>query len=179
MRAAAAREPLFERIDYRETTKVAVGVLESSAPPPLELATEIAAKCDVESRKLTMLFAPTSSLAGTIQIVARSVETALHKLVELGFDMGQIESGFGTAPLPPVSHDDLVGIGRTNDAILYGSHVTLWVHGEDDSLVDIAARLPASASEDFGQPFLEVLNQYDRDFYKIDPMLFSPPRSNW
>ena len=69
-----------------------------------------------------------------VQIVARSVETALHKLHELGFDLTRIESGWGVAPLPPVAADDLAGIGRTNDAILYGGEVTLWVRGDDASL---------------------------------------------
>ena len=52
---------------------------------------------------------------------ARSVETALHKLAELKFDLSRIVSAHGTAPLPPVAADDLAAIGRTNDAILYGA----------------------------------------------------------
>ena len=40
-------------------------------------------------------------------MVARSVETALHKLHELKFDLNQIVSAFGTAPLPPVATKDL------------------------------------------------------------------------
>ncbi len=32
-----------------------------------------------------------------------SVETALHKLFELGFDLSRVESGFGIAPLPPAA----------------------------------------------------------------------------
>ena len=34
--------------------------------------------------------------------------------------------------------------------------------------------LPASASRDYGTPFREIFKRYDNDFYKIDPMLFSP-----
>ena len=164
MRALAGREALFDRIGCRESDNLAVGVLESGTPPPLEVAVQVAAKCDVGSRRLTLLYAPTSSLAGTIQVVARSVETALHKLDELGFDVCKVESGFGSAPLPPVSADDLVGIGRTNDAILYASHVTLWLRGEDDHLRELATQLPAASSADFGQPFLEIMKRYDHDF---------------
>jgi methenyltetrahydromethanopterin cyclohydrolase len=118
--------------------------------------------------------APTASQSGTIQVVARSVETCLHKLLELGFDPKRIESGLGTAPLPPVAEDDLAAIGRTNDSVLYGGEVTLWVRGDDDSLRDIGPRVPSSASPDFGQPFAEIFRRYDHDFYKIDPHLFSP-----
>jgi methenyltetrahydromethanopterin cyclohydrolase len=34
--------------------------------------------------------------------------------------------------------------------------------------------VPASASRDYGEPFGNVLEQADWDFYKIDPLLFSP-----
>jgi methenyltetrahydromethanopterin cyclohydrolase len=34
--------------------------------------------------------------------------------------------------------------------------------------------VPASASRDYGAPFVEVFERYNRDFYKVDPMLFSP-----
>ncbi|HUK32924.1 MAG TPA: methenyltetrahydromethanopterin cyclohydrolase, partial [Vicinamibacterales bacterium] len=37
-----------------------------------------------------------------------------------------------------------------------------------------AERLPASASKDYGTPFFDIFKRYDSDFYKIDPMLFSP-----
>ena len=109
-----------------------------------------------------------------MQIVARSIETALHKLLELGFDLKSIESGIGVAPLPPVAADDLVAIGRTNDAILYGGEVTLWVRSEDATLEAIGPRVPSSASSDFGQTFAAIFERYQRDFYKIDPHLFSP-----
>src|SRR5258707_6560157 len=77
--------------------------------------------CDrlvIPPAKLTLLAAPASSLAGNIQVVARSLETALHKLYELKFDLSQIVSGSGAAPLPPVAVQELRAIGRNNDAIL-------------------------------------------------------------
>jgi methenyltetrahydromethanopterin cyclohydrolase len=120
------------------------------------------------------MVARTSSLAGTVQIVARSVETALHKLHELGFDVRRIKSACGSAPLAPVAADDQAAIGRTNDAILYGGRVTLWVHGDDDSLIDVGRRVPASASPAYGKPFVEIFRDAGGDFYKIDPLLFSP-----
>ncbi len=174
MRAAAAKEPLFEKIGYRELSEVAVGVLETRQNPPHELSAEIAADCRVAPTKLVLCLAPTASQAGTVQVVARSVETCLHKLFELGFDPKRIESAIGTAPLPPVAKDDLAAIGRTNDAVLYGGEVTLWVRGDDDSLREIGPRVPSSASPDFGEPFAAIFQRYDCDFYKIDPHLFSP-----
>jgi methenyltetrahydromethanopterin cyclohydrolase len=174
MRAAAAKEALFDKIGCTEKPDVAVGVLETRDAPPDDVCRDLAGQCGVAPEKLTLLFAPTASLAGTVQIVARSVETALHKLVELGFDLRRVESGFGTAPLPPPSADDLTAIGRTNDAILYGGEVTLFVRGDDASLETIGPRVPSGASPDHGQPFAAIFERYHRDFYQIDPHLFSP-----
>ncbi len=174
MRAAAAREPLFEDLGYREMAETCVGVLESGKLPPDAVCREIAAKCGIEPSRLTLLVAPTRSPAGTLQIVARSVETALHKLHELGFDLSRVEKGWGSAPLPPPAQDDLAAIGRTNDAILYGSRVTLHLHGDDASIEEFGARVPSLESADYGRPFAEILAGYGHDFYKVDPLLFSP-----
>jgi methenyltetrahydromethanopterin cyclohydrolase len=174
MRAAYAKEALFEHIPGREKPSVAVGVLETRKLPPAEVVAYLSERTGVQAEGLTLLCAPTASIAGTIQIVARSVETALHKLHELKFDLSEVVSGYGVAPLPPVAADDIGAIGRTNDAILYGAQVTLWVRSDDEQLAAIGPRVPSSASPDHGAPFVEIFERYHRDFYKIDPMLFSP-----
>ena len=174
MRAAAAREELFRKLDYRETPGTCTGVLEAAKLPDDAVFEFIAEKTGVEPRHTALLVAPTASQSGTVQVVARSVETALHKLFELGFDVERIESGFGTAPLAPVAADDLAGIGRTNDAILYGGRVTLWIRGDDESIAAIGPQVPSAASAVHGRPFLEIFESAGRDFYAIDPHLFSP-----
>ena len=176
MRAAAAKEALFSTIGGTEQAEHAVGVLETRQFPPDAVCRDVAAACGVSPEGLTLLLAPTASLAGTVQVVARSVETAMHKLFELGFDLRRVESGFGFAPLPPPAGDDLAAIGRTNDAILYGGEVTLFVRGDDASLEAVGPRVPSGASSDHGQPFATIFQRYNRDFYKIDPHLFSPAR---
>lgn len=174
MRAAAAREELFATLDYRENPAECVGVLESGRLPGEAVFEAIAGKTGISPKHISLAVAPTSSQAGTVQVVARSVETALHKLFELGFDVTRVASGYGVAPLPPVAADDLTGIGRTNDAILYGGRVTLWVRGDDESVAEVGPRVPANASDVYGKPFLEIFEDAGRDFYKIDPQLFSP-----
>jgi len=174
MRAAYGKEPLFDDIGHREQTDQAVGLLETSDMPTAEVCEDIADKCKVQPERLTLLVAPTNSQAGNVQVVARSVETSLHKLHELGFDLSRVESGWGIAPLPPVAGDALAGIGRTNDAILYGGHVVLYVRGDDDSIAEIGPQTPSIASSDHGRPFAEIFATYDHDFYKIDKHLFSP-----
>lgn len=174
MRATAGREPLFDDIGCREASARVVGVLETSKLPPSEVAEKIATDCKVAPENVLLLCARTASLAGTFQVVARSVETALHKLHELKFDLKRVVSGYGVAPLPPIAKDDLTAIGWTNDAVLYGGEVTLWVQADDDELHSIGPKVPSNASADFGEPFAQIFHRYNGDFYKIDPHLFSP-----
>jgi methenyltetrahydromethanopterin cyclohydrolase len=174
MRAAYGKEELFEHIPGREQAPVAVGCLESRKLPDDAVIDHLAKSLGLPANKVTLLVAPAASLAGTIQVVARSLETALHKLHELKFDLHTIVSGSGTAPLPPVAKDELGAIGRTNDAILYGGRVVLWVQTEDERLQEVGPKVPASASADYGAPFASIFARYNHDFYKIDPMLFSP-----
>lgn len=174
MRAVAAREPLFEKIGVREKASRVVGVLETSKLPTADVFQSIADACSVSLENVTLLVARTASLAGTLQVVARSLETALHKLNELDFDLQSIVSGVGVAPLPPVAGSDLVALGRTNDAILYGGEVTLWVRDDDERLAALGPKIPSSASHDYGAPFADIFERAGRDFYKIDPHLFSP-----
>jgi methenyltetrahydromethanopterin cyclohydrolase len=174
MRAAAGKEELFQELEYRESAIAVVGVLESSRTPGPDVINLVAKACSVQPQSVALLVAPTASIAGNLQVVARSVETALHKLHELGFDVTRIESACGHAPLAPVAADDLSGIGRTNDAILYGARVTLWITGDDASVVELGPRIPSSGSACYGQPFLDVFEEAGRDFYKIDKHLFSP-----
>lgn len=174
MRAAYGKEELFNHIPGREESPLAVGVLESRKLPTEEVIAYLSSQLGIGSGRLTLLVAPASSLAGSIQVVARSLETALHKLHELKFDIRRVVSGFGTAPLPPVAADDLSAIGRTNDAILYGGRVAIWVRAEDDELAEVGPKVPSCASPDHGEPFSAIFDRAGRDFYKIDPMLFSP-----
>jgi methenyltetrahydromethanopterin cyclohydrolase len=173
-RAIYGREKLYDDIGCRETSDVAVGVLETSKLPDAAVIEWIAGKLDMQPSQIILLCARTASLAGGVQIAARSVETAMHKLHELDFDLHRVVSGYGSAPLPPVAKDDMAAIGRTNDAVLYGAQVSLFVTGDDDTLRDAGEKLPSSASRDYGKPFGEIFAGYDHDFYKIDPMLFSP-----
>ena len=174
MRAAYGKEELFDKIPGRETAPVAVGTLESRKLPGDAVIEFLCEKLKLPAAKLTLLVAPASSLAGNLQVVARSLETSLHKLFELGFDLTKIISGSGVAPLPPVAVEEVNAIGRTNDAILYGGRVILWVRADDDELDALGPKVPSSASEQHGEPFADIFQRNDGDFYKIDKSLFSP-----
>lgn len=176
VRALAAREPLFAEIGYRDVAEHGVLVLESAGPPPAPLIEKVAAAAGIPPRNLGVIFAPTQSLAGGMQVVARVLEVALHKAHELGFPLGRILEGAGTAPLAPPHPDFVTAMGRTNDAIIFGGTVELAVSGPADEARALAERLPASASRDYGRPFAEIFRAAKGDFYAIDRALFSPAR---
>ena len=174
MRAAAEVEDLYRILAFGESPEKTVGVLEANTLPDVNVVEKIAQSTGVDPKNIMLLVAPTSSIAGNIQVIARSVETAMHKLFESQFDVHRVQAGFGTAPLAPVAKDHLTGIGRTNDAILYGSAVTLWVVGDDESLQEIGPSLPSCSAACYGKPFLDVFAEANHDFYEIDPSFFSP-----
>ncbi len=174
MRAARGKEKVLEELGLITPAVQTVGILEAKELPSADVAVRIAEKAGLAPENLILAGARTASIAGSVQIVARSVETCMHKLHELGVDLRMVCSGVGSAPLPPIAAKDMQAMGWTNDAILYGGQVSLWCRGEDDELASIIDRVPSQASNDFGRPFLEIFEQYDRDFYKIDPHLFSP-----
>jgi methenyltetrahydromethanopterin cyclohydrolase len=109
-----------------------------------------------------------------VQIAARIVETGIHKMHEVGFDINAVRSGFGTCPLAPVAADALTAIGRTNDGVLYGGRAWYTVQTDDDQVKNVIEQLPSGSSKDHGATFGELFRRYDHDFYKIDPLLFSP-----
>lgn len=176
MRCLTAKEELINEIGYHEESDVAVGVLESDKLPTPGAIEKIQKQLPDCVSSLILCVASTNSIAGTLQVVARSVESAMHKLHTVGYNIQPIRSGHGLAPLPPVTSSSLKSIGLTNDSILYGTTVTLWVDSPNDELDSFGPLVPSSTSKDYGELFIDLFERYNGDFYKIDPNLFAPAR---
>jgi methenyltetrahydromethanopterin cyclohydrolase len=173
-RAVADFEELFRELGCSDSSETAIICLESSLLPSEEAVQQILRKCRCKPENLYILVAPTASAVGSVQIAARALETGLYKLKALSFDITCIQSGWAICPLPPVVKDSTSALGRTNDAIFYGSTVCYNVHHENDEyLAEIIKEVPSSASPEHGKSFVEILEQY-QDLYEIDPLLFSP-----
>ena len=164
----------FNELGITEISNRAVLTLESHELPDNEVAVWLADKCGISPDGIYLLTAPTASQVGSIQVASRIVETGLHKMVELGFDIHTIVSGIGVCPIAPIADEDLKAIGRTNDAVLFGGRVWYTVKANSADVEAVIGKLPSSSSSDYGTPFYELFQRYDCDFYKIDPMLFSP-----
>ncbi|MCI1192563.1 methenyltetrahydromethanopterin cyclohydrolase [Calidifontimicrobium sp. SYSU G02091] len=173
-RALAAKEELFAELGYRDDADHGVIVLEVDRPPPPVVVDKLLRDCRLAPEALAIVLTPTTSLAGTTQVVARVLEVALHRAHELKFPLEHIVDGSACAPLPAPCADGVQAMGRTNDAILYGGQVRLTVSGDADAARELARRLPSSTSRDYGRSFADLFAAAGYDFYQLDGALFAP-----
>jgi methenyltetrahydromethanopterin cyclohydrolase len=160
--------------DFEERCDHAVLVLETRQLPDEAACLSLAAACGVEAEHLALFVAPTSSLAGSAQIAARSLETGLHKLHHLGFDLHRVVSGMGRCPIATPTGNDLISLGKTNDMVIFASSIWLAIKGATDQELSILVEtLPSATSPNYGEPFLQTLKKAG-GFYNTDPGLFAP-----
>ena len=166
---------LYEKIQYKDASDVAVLVLETAKEPSEDVVTHISDECKVAPDRLSLILVPTSTITGSTQISGRIVETGMHKLMNLGFDPKLITNACGYAPIAPVHPKFAQAMGRTNDAIMYaGVAYYTTSYDDDEKLRELVDRAPSSASKNYGKPFVEIFKEAGHDFYKIDSGLFAP-----
>lgn len=172
-RAIIHKGSVYETSGYEDDSETAILCLESERLPSDEVLQHLLNELGCDPKNLYILVAPTASQVGSVQIAARALETGLSKLMELGYDLERLDSGWGTCPLPPVAGDQLSALGRSNDGILYGATVLYNLRDEDEVLDVLVKQVPSCSSKEYGRPFLEVYKEYG-NFYDIDPRIFSP-----
>ena len=163
----------------RESADRAVLVLETDTPPPRAIVEKVVAglrRPSAPARRSSMR--RPRSLAGSVQIAARVVEVALHKAHALKFPLDRIVDAVGSAPLSPPHPDFATGMGRTNDSIIFGGSVQLFVSGPEAEAKALAEKLPSSASRDYGAPFARDLPPQQRRFLRHRPDAVQPGRSH-
>jgi methenyltetrahydromethanopterin cyclohydrolase len=166
---------LYEKMGYRDEAEEAVLVLETSKEPPEEVITYISNQCRVKPDNLSLILAPTSSTAGSMQISGRVVEQGIYRLMKLGLDPRLITHGWGYAPIAPIHPEFTEAMGRTNDALLYAGVAGYTVNYDDDeTLKEVINKAPSSSSKSYGRPFVEIFKEAKYDFYQIDHSLFAP-----
>ena len=118
--------------------------------------------------------APNSSLVCAVQVAARIVEQALHRLAEEGFDVNQVTHAHGVGVIPPLIADEVAAMGRIDDSLLYGGIATLYVRASDDDVAAVIGKVVSAASHAYGRPFAEIYQDAGCDFYQIPLDLHSP-----
>jgi methenyltetrahydromethanopterin cyclohydrolase len=168
---------LYEKIGFEEFADVAVLVLESNKLPDAGVAAKIAEQCGIDAADLRLAVAPTNSVAGLVLVSARVVETGLHKLFTMGFDINTIKSGWGRAPISPIVGDATMCMGSSNDAIIYGGETYYTLKYENlAELQQFLKGMPSVASRDYGAPFYKTFKAAGFDFFKVDHNVFAPAK---
>ncbi|MBC8522078.1 MAG: methenyltetrahydromethanopterin cyclohydrolase [Methanomicrobia archaeon] len=166
---------LYEKIGYEDDITEAVLILESSEIPDEEVTAEIARECHVDPEDLYIVVVPTASIAGSVQISARGVETGIHKFDSLGFDINSIKHAHGIIPISPIVGDDVKCMGSTNDCIIYCGRMYYAVDYDDvEELKGYVKKVPSQNSKDYGKPFYVTFKEAGFDFFKVDAGMFAP-----
>ena len=174
---ARKTKDLYEKIGFEEVSDVGVLVLESNKLPDEKVSSLIAEKCGIDPADLRLAVAPTDSVAGLVQVSARVVETGLHKLFTMGFDITTIKSGWGRAPISPITGDATMCMGSSNDAIIYGGETYYTLKYENlEELKKYLKGMPSQASRDWGAPFYKTFKAAGFDFFKVDHNVFAPAK---
>ncbi len=174
-RALSRVEELYKELGYVDHHNKAALVIEGDKAPPASVVRKIASACGVQPSDLTILFAPTGSLAGTVQIAARVLEVALHKAHALHFPLEQhrrrhrhradraagarLRQGHGP-------HQRRHHLRRPRAAVRARHRRGGQEAGRQ--------RCPAPHARPTASRSPKSSPRSDGDFYKIDPMLFSP-----
>ncbi|MGQ4554878.1 methenyltetrahydromethanopterin cyclohydrolase [Halobellus sp. GM3] len=171
-RALVAEEEEFHALSYFDEFDLTVLAVESIDLPDDRIAEHVAERAGVEPSGVFLPAYATGSTVGSVTAAARAAELALFRLFELGYDIRNVQSAFGSAPLAPVSYDESVAMARTNDAVAYGGEVHLTV-AEDFEAFD---RVPSTAGEEYGTPFEAIFEDAGWDFYEVPETVFAPAK---
>lgn len=164
---------VFDKIGYKDDHNEAVIVMETTKKPTDEVAQRVATECRVSPQNLYIILTTTSSMAGSVQVSGRVVETGLYRLEYLGLDPNRVIFASGSAPIMPPHPDAGVSTAKEEDALLYGG-VGCYVVDEDDvKLMEYVVKAPATAWPDYGKTSYEVLKAVNFDWSKLDPSFFT------
>ncbi len=143
MRAKRGKEHVLTHLKIQDSSSVAVGVLECDRLPMIPYVKWW--------RRNAALPQPAQPVRGTNTIFSRydTSRRPRHRdvapqtvRVGIGFAYHRICPWYRAASTPGAEF--VQGIGRTNDAILYGGHVTLWLQTDDTVLQEIGPRFQAA-----------------------------------
>jgi len=171
-RALVGEETDFERVGYYDEFDFAVLAVESIDLPDDRIAEYVAETAGVDASSLFLPTYAAGSMAGSVSMAARAAELAVFRLAELGYPPTEVLTATGRAPVAPVSYNESVAMGRTNDALAYGGEVYLQV-AEESTVFD---EVPSSAHEEYGVPFEQIFEEADWDFYEVPESVFAPAK---
>ncbi|MEM0082990.1 MAG: methenyltetrahydromethanopterin cyclohydrolase [Candidatus Nezhaarchaeales archaeon] len=164
---------VFEKIGYKDDYSEAVIVMETTKMPTDDVAKKVAEECKVSPQNLYIVLTTTASMAGSVQVSGRVVETGLYRLEYLGLDPNKVIFASGSAPIMPPHPDAGISTAREEDALLYGGVGCYVIDEEDSKLMEYVVKAPATAWSDYGKTSYEALRAVNFDWSKLDPSFFT------
>ncbi len=164
---------------YRDETADEVVVqLQTRRVPSNELCLTVAKACHVPAEKVYVVFAPTACLVGAIQVASRTVEQVMIKLFLHGFDIHSVRTGFGTAPVAPLTNDEAEAMGRVNDCLFYGATTVLYADAPDEAIQPILKKFcfDVNSGEFWGMPFAKIFEHFNRNWFAVPDLIDSPAK---
>lgn len=167
-RAIAQNDFAVKAWDYIDRHHETVYGLQAEFLPDEEFVDEIAAACKISPENIYVLAVKTGSLAGSIQVCSRTIETSIWRLHVKGFDIKKVISGMGTCPIAPPVKDEFRAMVRVNVAVLYGGIVRYVVDCADSEIEAVIDKLPTKSARRYGYSFAKMLEEGGRDIFNTD-----------
>lgn len=167
-RAIARNDVFAQAWHYQDICHETVFAAQTQEIPGERIAEMIAEQCKLPVENVYILATKTASIAGSIQVCSRTVEPSVWRLHRKGFDISKIICGMGTCPIAPPVKDELKAMDRVNTALLYGVTVRYVVDCADEEIEAVINEAPFSGSKRYGERFIDLFEEGERDFYKVD-----------
>jgi methenyltetrahydromethanopterin cyclohydrolase len=163
---------------YHETADEVVLQLQTRHVPSDTLCRAVADACHIKPEQVYVVFAPTACLVGVTQVASRTVEQVMIKLFLHGFDIHTIRTGFGTAPVAPLTNDESVAMGRANDCLFYGATTVLNADAPDDAIEKILKKFcfDVNSGEFWGMPFAQIFSHFHHNWFEVPDLIDSPAK---
>jgi methenyltetrahydromethanopterin cyclohydrolase len=166
---AIARNDIFSQSwHYQDIHHETVFAAQTQEIPDESVAEMVAEGCKLPTENVYILATKTASIAGSIQVCSRTVEASVWRLFRKGLDIGKIVCGMGSCPIAPPVKDELKAMDRVNTALLYGVTVRYVVDCSDEEIEAVINTAPFSASRRYGERFIDIFEEGQRDFYIVD-----------
>ncbi|MCP8319342.1 MAG: methenyltetrahydromethanopterin cyclohydrolase [archaeon] len=164
---------VLEKVGYKDDYSEAAIVMETTKKPTDEVAQQVAKDCKVDPKNLYMLLTTTASMAGSVQVSGRVVETGLYNLEFLGLDPKKVVFASGCAPIMPPHPDVGISTAKEEDALLYGGTASYVIEEEESILKEMLRKASATVWADYGKLSYEALKVVNFDWSKLDPSFFT------
>jgi methenyltetrahydromethanopterin cyclohydrolase len=177
-RAIARQDMFIKDFDYADKSDKVVLLLQIDRLPDENIAKVVAEGCGVSPENVYLLAARTGSVVGSTNVSSRTLETSIWRLHVLGFDLNNVISAWGEAPVAPFCDDELTAMVRVNTFTYYGGSAGFVVDGDDDELSRIVRSMPLSPETcaDYHVGFAELFERADRDIFKMEGFVHSVAR---